>query len=163
MESVEGKVLFLGDNIDTDQIIPGPYLRTLDYYEMASHAFEGLSPEANSGAQEAPIVIAGENFGCGSSREQAAIAIKYSGIKVVLAKYFARIFYRNAINLGIAVIEYDGPAPTGTSLETLATVDIENNLLLIDGREIALKPLPGFAKDIIESDGIIQWYKKKNE
>jgi len=160
---IEGPVLFLGDNIDTDQIIPGPYLRTLDFCEMASHAFEGVSEEVNKAAQQARIVIARENFGCGSSREQAAIAVKYSGIQVVLAKYFARIFYRNAINLGIVVLEYDGDIPEGVSLETKALVDMEKNTLLLNDSEFKLKPLPGFAKDIIQQGGIIEWFKKTHK
>lgn len=156
---IEGPVLFLGDNIDTDQMIPGPYLRTLDYNEMASHVFEGVSEEVNKAAREASIVIARENFGCGSSREQAAIAVKYSGIRVVLAKYFARIFYRNAINLGIVVLEYEGDIPVGESLNTIGKVDIENTTLFLNDSEYKLKPLPDFAKDIIERGGIIEWFK----
>lgn len=161
MKDIEGMILFLGDNVDTDAIIPGPYLRTLDYCEMASHVFEGISPDVSKYARDCSIVVAGDNFGCGSSREQAAIAIKFSGIQCVLARSFARIFYRNAINLGLTVMEYDGyfEPPEG---DIFGKVDPEEMFLEIENTRIGLEPIPMFAKDIIEQGGIVDWFRNKH-
>ena len=156
----KGKVWKYGDNVNTDVIFPGKYTYTVnDPKEMAQHALEDLDPGFIKGVAPGDIVVGGLNFGCGSSREQAAIAVKYSGIQVVLAKYFARIFYRNAINLGIIVLEYERDIPDTGSLTTTAKLDLEKNQLLINDRQVPVKPLPGFAKDIIERGGIIEWFK----
>ena len=95
------KVYCYGDNVDTDRIIPGKYTKTLDKAELVAHVFEDLDPNFRSTVKPGDFVVAGENFGCGSSREQAAIAIKEAGVQLVVAKSFARIFFRNAINIGL--------------------------------------------------------------
>ena len=102
-----GKVhLYEIDNIDTDRIIPGKYTKTLDTGSLAEHCLEDLDPDFSQKVQQGDILVAGENFGCGSSREQAPIALKVSGIAAVIARSFARLFYRNAINIGLPILEY---------------------------------------------------------
>jgi 3-isopropylmalate dehydratase small subunit len=163
MRNIEGMVLFVGDNIDTDAIIPGRYLRTLNYNEMAQHVFEGISLEVNQLAKSSCIVIARENFGCGSSREQAALAIKFSGIQCVLARSYARIFYRNAINIGLLVMEYEEDFELEDYTDVCASVDLEKMTLTIDELEVKLKPLPAHAQEIIDYGGLLNYYKKKKQ
>jgi len=106
---ISGKAIKYGDNVNTDVIIPAKYLvLTLDPTELAKHAMEGLDPMFFKKAQGGAIIVAGKNFGCGSSREEAPLALKHAGVKCVLAESFARIFYRNAINLGVPVLECPG-------------------------------------------------------
>ena len=106
MSEIKGKVWNFGDNIDTDVIIPGRYLRTFDEKELAVHVLEGERADFTKGVQKGDIMLAGDNFGCGSSRVQAAVAIKAAGVDVIIAKSFARIFYRNAINIAHCIICY---------------------------------------------------------
>jgi len=105
---ISGKVVKFADNINTDVIFPGKYMVLTDPTDIAKHAMEGLDPDFTKKAREGVVVVAGKNFGCGSSREHAPIALKYSGVKCVLAESFARIFYRNAINIGLPVLECIG-------------------------------------------------------
>lgn len=102
---IKGKTHVYGDNIDTDRIIPGKHTKTLDLSSLAEHVLEDLDPEFHRNVKPGDILVAGENFGSGSSREQAALAIKASGVSVVIARSFARIFYRNAINIGLPIAE----------------------------------------------------------
>ena len=104
--NVQGKVHKYGDNVDTDVIIPARYLNTADHKELASHCMEDIDKTFAKEVQKSDIIVAGENFGCGSSREHAPIAIKASGVSLVIAKSFARIFYRNAINIGLPILEH---------------------------------------------------------
>ena len=113
MSEIKGKVWNFGDNIDTDVIIPGRYLRTFDENELAVHVLEGERADFTKGVQKGDIILAGDNFGCGSSRVQAAVAIKAAGVDVIIAKSFARIFYRNAINIGLPVVTADIEADDG--------------------------------------------------
>ena len=106
--TIKGKAIKFGDNVDTDVILPGPYLVHTDPNELAKHAMEGLDPKFPKKAANGVIVVGGKNFGCGSSREQAPIALKYAGVKCVLAESFARIFYRNAITIGLPVLVCSG-------------------------------------------------------
>ena len=101
---IKGNVHLFGDDVDTDAIIPGPYLKTTDPCELASHCMAGIDENFPKKVKEGDIIVAGENFGCGSSREQAPISIKYTGIRAVVAESFARIFYRNCINIGLIPI-----------------------------------------------------------
>ncbi|MCS3900986.1 methanogen homoaconitase small subunit [Methanococcus voltae] len=105
---ITGKAHIFGDDVDTDAIIPGPYLRTTDLYELALHCMAGIDEDFPNKTANGDVILAGENFGCGSSREQAPVAIKYCGIQAIIAESFARIFYRNCINLGIIPIECKG-------------------------------------------------------
>ena len=105
---VSGKVIKFGDNVDTDVILPGKYLVLMDPKDLAEHAMAGLDQTFPEKAQRGVIVVGGKNFGCGSSREQAPLALKYAGVQCVVAEFFARIFFRNAINIGLPVIECKG-------------------------------------------------------
>lgn len=157
------KVHKLGDNINTDYIISGRYKFSLtEPQELAKHIFEDLNPELAKKIKEGDCIVAGENFGCGSSREQAPLALKARGIKFIIAKSFARIFYRNAINLGILPIEADSDViADGDEVE----LDFENSLIKIinKDKEIPFRPLPPFLKKIVDAGGIVQYIKKKGE
>src|SRR5512136_1123042 len=114
---IKGRAWIFGDDVDTDVIIPGKYLRTKDLTLLASHVMEGLDPNFSSQVKKGDLIVAGRNFGCGSSREQAPLALKEAGISAVVAKSFARIFYRNAINIGLPLIEADVPCREGDTVE----------------------------------------------
>ncbi|UXD21576.1 3-isopropylmalate dehydratase small subunit [Ignicoccus pacificus DSM 13166] len=159
---IKGRVVAkLGDNIDTDMIIPFRYkAKTTDYYELAKHVFEDLDPELSKKIKPGDIVVAGKNFGMGSSREQAPIAIKYSGVSAVIAKSFARIFFRNAINIGLPVIEAPeavDKTDEGDELE----IDLEKGVIrnLTKGWEVKFKPYPKMLMEIMKEGGIYNYYK----
>ncbi|MCD7781365.1 MAG: 3-isopropylmalate dehydratase small subunit [Methanosphaera sp.] len=156
MDKFEGKVWTFRDCIDTDVIIAGRYLRTFDFKELASHVMEAEDPEFASNVGEGDIIVAGWNFGCGSSREQAPVAIKTAGVSLVIAKSFARIFYRNAINIGLPVITADIDANEGDIL----TVDVDEGLIInkTTDTKYEFKPFDDEMIDILENDGIINQY-----
>lgn len=152
-----GNVIKYGDNVDTDVIIPARYLNTSDHAELASHCMEDIDKTFVSRVQKDDIMVAGQNFGCGSSREHAPIAIKASGISVVIAKSFARIFYRNAINIGLAIVECPEAAEAiadGNKVEA----DLDNGVIrdLTSGKEYKTEPFPEFVQKIIENGGLIK-------
>ena len=151
--AITGQVIRYGDNVDTDVIIPARYLNTTDHQELAAHCMEDLDPTFVSRVKPGDIIVAGENFGCGSSREHAPVAIKASGIACVVAKSFARIFYRNAINIGLSIVECDADADDGDRL----TVDFEQgrieNLTKGIGREFSA--FPPFLQTLLESGGLL--------
>lgn len=153
----EGKVIKYGDNVDTDVIIPARYLNTSDHAELASHCMEDLDKTFVSRVQTGDIMVAGQNFGCGSSREHAPIAIKASGISLVIAKSFARIFYRNAINIGLAIVECP-EAVDGISEGDRVEADLDNGIIrnLTTGKEFSTAPFPEFIQNIIENGGLIE-------
>ena len=150
----EGTVIKYGDNVDTDVIIPARYLNTIDKKELASHCMEDLDTTFT-------IMVAGENFGCGSSREHAPLAIKESGIALVIAKSFARIFYRNSINIGLAIVEC--PAAAEAIEEGhIVEADLDNGILLdkTTGVSFEAAPFPPFIQTIIANGGLIESIKK---
>ena len=152
-----GDVIKYGSNVDTDVIIPARYLNTSDHAELASHCMEDLDTTFVSRVKQGDIIVAGENFGCGSSREHAPIAIKASGISLVIAKSFARIFYRNAINIGLAIVECPAAAEEineGDKVEA----DLDNGIIrdLTTGKEYKTAPFPEFVQKIIENGGLMQ-------
>jgi 3-isopropylmalate/(R)-2-methylmalate dehydratase small subunit len=152
----EGTVIKYGDNVDTDVIIPARYLNTIDKKELASHCMEDLDTTFTSRVKAGDIMVAGENFGCGSSREHAPIAIKESGISLVIAKSFARIFYRNAINIGLAIVEC--PAAAAAIEEGhIVEADLDGGVLLdrTTGESFQTAPFPPFIQTIIENGGLI--------
>ncbi len=153
----EGKVIKYGDNVDTDVIIPARYLNTSDHAELASHCMEDLDKTFVSRVQTGDIMVAEQNFGCGSSREHAPIAIKASGISLVIAKSFARIFYRNAINIGLAIVECP-EAVDGISEGDRVEADLDNGIIrnLTTGKEFSTAPFPEFIQNIIENGGLIE-------
>ncbi len=152
-----GNVIKYGDNVDTDVIIPARYLNTSDHAELASHCMEDLDKTFVSRVQSGDIITAGQNFGCGSSREHAPIAIKASGVSLVIAKSFARIFYRNSINIGLAIVECP-EAVDGISEGDKVEADMDNGIIrnLTTGKEYKTAPFPEFIQKIIENGGLIQ-------
>ncbi len=157
----EGKVIKYGDNVDTDVIIPARYLNTIDKKELASHCMEDIDKEFVNKVEAGDIMVAGANFGCGSSREHAPIAIKESGISLVIAKSFARIFYRNAINIGLAIVECPEAAEAiadGHKVEA----DLDNGVItdLTTGEKFETKPFPEFIQKIISAGGLIESIRK---
>lgn len=153
----EGKVIKYGDNVDTDVIIPARYLNTSDHAELASHCMEDLDKTFVTRVQPGDIMVAEQNFGCGSSREHAPIAIKASGISLVIAKSFARIFYRNSINIGLAIVECP-EAVDGISEGDKVEADLDNGIIrnLTTGKEFSTAPFPEFIQKIIENGGLIE-------
>jgi len=152
-----GNVIKYGDNVDTDVIIPARYLNTSDPKELAAHCMEDIDKTFVSRVQQGDIITAGQNFGCGSSREHAPIAIKASGVKLVIAKSFARIFYRNAINIGLAIVECP-EAAEGISEGDRVEADLDNGIIrnLTTGKEYKTEPFPEFVQKIIENGGLMQ-------
>lgn len=156
---LEGKAHVYGDNIDTDRIIPGKYTKTLDFSSLADHVLEDLDPNFRSKVKAGDILVAGANFGCGSSREQAPIALKSAGISVVVAEYFARIFYRNAINIGLPVIEIGHH-----QIKDAATLKIDFNKGIVqnedDGKNYTAAQMPRVMIDILNEGGLVNYLKK---
>ena len=152
-----GKAIQYGDNVDTDVIIPARYLNTIDVKELASHCMEDLDKEFKNKVQDGDIMVAGYNFGCGSSREHAPIAIKASGISLVIARSFARIFYRNAINIGLAIVECP-EAVDGISDGDKIEADLDNGVIYnrTTGQSFQTQPFPEFIQKIIENGGLIK-------
>ena len=138
-----GKVIKYGDNVDTDVIIPARYLNTIDKKELASHCMEDIDKDFKNKVKAGDIMVAGNNFGCGSSREHAPIAIKESGISLVIAKSFARIFYRNSINIGLAIVECPEAADAGENGDTVEA-DLDNGIIydVTNGKQFKVQPFP---------------------
>ena len=157
---LEGKVWRYGDNIDTDVIIPARYLNTSDPQELAKHCMEDIDKSFVSGVKSGDIMVADNNFGCGSSREHAPVAIKASGITCVIAATFARIFYRNAINIGLPLLEV-GDAVKKIKAGDVLSVDLESGEIVntTTGETIKATPLPGFIQDIARAGGLINYVK----
>jgi len=154
--TVKGRIWRFGDDINTDLIIPGRYLDNYDPAHLAAHAMEGASKEFASKVVKGDIIVAGRNFGCGSSREQAVIALKHAGISAVVAKSFARIFYRNAINLGLPVIESEDAHETISDGAIAVLNQASSKLVLEDGTGAAhLKEIPAHARAILDQGGLI--------
>ena len=153
----KGTVLKYGDNVDTDVIIPARYLNTSDKKELASHCMEDIDKEFVNKVEKGDIMIAGNNFGCGSSREHAPIAIKESGISLVIANSFARIFYRNSINIGLAIIECP-EAVESISEGDKVEADLDNGIIYnrTTGKSFETKPFPEFIQKIIANGGLVE-------
>lgn len=162
MAVLEGKVWRYGDNIDTDVIIPARYLNTFDPKELAKHCMVDIDPTFAENVKAGDIMVSGKNFGCGSSREHAPVAIKASGVPVVIASSFARIFYRNGINVGLPLLEIGDDVEKIHAGDTLridiSTGKIEN---LTTGDTFQAPPLPGFIQDIAKAGGLINYVKGK--
>ncbi|HZS73132.1 MAG TPA: 3-isopropylmalate dehydratase small subunit [Candidatus Nitrosotalea sp.] len=158
---MKGSVIkYARDNIDTDVILPGPYLKIHDYAELATHAMEGLDKDFHKRVKPGDFIVAGKNFGCGSSREHAPIALSYSGIKAVLALSFARIFYRNAVDGAFLLpIEIDENAYKDISDSDSLEVDISKNEIknLTKNKTYTIKPFPELIGKIIEAGGLFNY------
>lgn len=161
MAVLEGKVWRYGDNIDTDVIIPARYLNTFDPKELAKHCMVDIDKDFAQKVKAGDIMVGGKNFGCGSSREHAPVAIKACGVPVIIAASFARIFYRNGINVGLPLMEI------GDSVERIhagdkLSVDLSSGKIrdLTTGETFQAPPLPGFIQDIAKAGGLIQYVKE---
>ena len=151
-----------GDNVDTDVIIPARYLTTSDPEELGKHALEDLDPSFAGDVETGDIVFAGANFGCGSSREHAPMALAGAGVSAVVAESFARIFYRNAINTGLAIIEAPG-ATAATDPGDEVSVDLETSVVrnLTKGTQFQGEPLPDFVREIARLGGLVPWVRAR--
>lgn len=158
---VEGKVFKYGDNVDTDVIIPARYLNTQDHKELATHCMEDIDVNFAKEVKSGDIIVGGNNFGCGSSREHAPIAIKASGVSIVIAKSFARIFYRNSINIGLAIVECDWADKINN--DDIVSVDMDRGIVFnkTQGWQTEVVPFPEFIKNIIKNNGYINSVKKQ--
>jgi len=156
MPIIKGKLWKFRASIDTDVIIPGRYLRTFSLDDLASHVMEGEDPEFAKRVKKGDIIVAGWNFGCGSSREQAPVALKHAGIAAIVAKSFARIFYRNAINIGLPVIVADIEAKKGDEL----SIDLAEGVIknLSTDQTFSIQPFDQFMLEILQDGGLVKHY-----
>jgi 3-isopropylmalate/(R)-2-methylmalate dehydratase small subunit len=157
---IKGNVFIYGDNVDTDVIIPARYLNSSDPNELKKYCMEDIDSEFASKVKQGDIMVGGRNFGCGSSREHAPISIKASGIEVIIAKSFARIFYRNAINIGLPIVECPEAVENITEGD-IVSVDIKAGILKIENKNLEYK-IPAFPEaiqKIIEKGGLLKSIK----
>ncbi len=159
---VHAKVFKYGNDVNTDEIIPARYLNTSDPDELALHCMEDIDKEFIKKMKKGDIIVAGKNFGCGSSREHAPIAIKAAGVSCVIAESFARIFYRNSINIGLPIFESPQAAQEINDGDEIEVDPNEGWIINITrDKKYTIKPLPPFIQEIIQSDGLMPWVKKK--
>ncbi|MBZ0156524.1 MAG: 3-isopropylmalate dehydratase small subunit [Alphaproteobacteria bacterium] len=159
---LKGKVWRFGDDIDTDAIIPARYLNTSDPAELARHVMEDADKDFPGKVKPGDLIVAGKNFGCGSSREHAPIAIKAAGMQAVIAKSFARIFYRNAFNIGLPIFESPEASERIREGDTVE-IDADNGVIrnITTGESYTAKPIPPFMQELIAAGGLIEWTKNK--
>lgn len=159
----KGRVFRYNNNVDTDVIIPARYLNTSDPKELAAHCMEDIDPDFVKNVKPGDIIVADRNFGCGSSREHAPIAIKASGVSCVIASTFARIFYRNAINIGLPILECE-QAVKGIEAGDEVEVDFDTGIIrnLTKGTTFKARPFPEFMKRIMAADGLVNYIRTKN-
>jgi methanogen homoaconitase small subunit len=158
ISKIVGKVWKFDDSVDTDVIIPGRYLRTFNLDDLSAHVMEGIDPNFALEVGKGDIIVAGWNFGCGSSREQAAIALKHAGISAIVAKSFARIFYRNSINIGLPVIIANVEAVK----DEILSINLESGLIknLNTGKTFKIKPFKKFMLEILNDGGLVEHFLK---
>jgi 3-isopropylmalate/(R)-2-methylmalate dehydratase small subunit len=159
---LKGKTWRFGNNIDTDAIIPARYLNTSDPEELAKHVMEDADPDFPNKMQKGDMIIAEANFGCGSSREHAPIALKTAGIQAVIANSFARIFYRNSFNIGLPIFESDEAVNKISEGDEIG-VDADQGVIktITKGEEYTAKPIPPFMQELIAAGGLVEWTKKR--
>ena len=159
--SIKGSAHVYGDDINTDVIIPGKYTKTLNMQDLAVHCLEDLDPDFVKKVQKGDILVAGRNFGCGSSREQAPLALQTAGVSAVLASSFARVFFRNAINLGLPLIICDTSSiKTGDQI----SIDLElGEVLVNDADKITFSPLPSIMQEILIEGGLVKYLRKNGD
>ncbi len=162
MEKISGTAIKFGNNIDTDVILPGKYLVLVDPHELAQHALESLDGAFPEKAKKGVILVGGTNFGCGSSREQAPLALKYAGVRCVIAETFARIFFRNAINIGLPVIELKSITQSVETGDQLL-VDLENGKVenVTKKKILRFDLLPQFILEILSEEGLIESLRRR--
>lgn len=156
---LEGRVWIFGDNIDTDAIIAARYLSTVEPQELARHLMEDIRPDFPDMVKKGDIIVAGNNFGCGSSREHAPLAIKGAGVSCVIARSFARIFYRNSINIGLPILECPDDLTGLVDGKDLLQIDLEQGLIThaTSGRKFKAAPFPPFMQDLINRGGLVEY------
>ncbi|MCE8422663.1 MAG: 3-isopropylmalate dehydratase small subunit [Candidatus Methanoperedens sp.] len=157
INKITGRIWKFGNNIDTDVIIPGKYLRTTDMSVFASHVMEGIDPQFYRKVKKGDIIVAGENFGSGSSREQAPLALKHAGVACIVAGSFARIFFRNAINIGLPIIEAKIECEEGDTIE----IDLEKGIVKNKEKIFSGTRLPDFLREMLADGGLIEHRKKQ--
>jgi 3-isopropylmalate/(R)-2-methylmalate dehydratase small subunit len=159
---IKGRVWKFGNDIDTDVIIPARYLNTSDPVELAKHVMEGIDRGFAHKVKKGDIIVAGKNFGCGSSREHAPIALKAAGIQAVIARSFARIFYRNAFNIGLPIFEF---FDASEKIQEADVIEIDADKGIIKNvtrqEEYEAKPIPEFMQGLISAGGLVEWTKKR--
>ena len=158
---ITGSVWKFGDDVDTDLIIPARYLNTSDPQELAQHCMEDADPEFSRKVQASDIIVAGKYFGCGSSREHAPIAIKAAGVSCVIAKNFARIFYRNAFNTGLLILECEQTDEFNTGDRLTVNFDTGTITHLASGNAYTTKPIPPFMQELVKSGGLMPYIAGK--
>ena len=158
-EKIGGKLIKFGDNVNTDVIIPGRYLISIDPQELAKHAFEPLGPETQKRLWASQVVVGGKNFGCGSAREQAASCLIGAGIKAVLAKSFSRVFFRNCINTGLPAIDCPEAAEAATDGSEVS-IDLARGVVSVGGKSFSFAPYPDSLKQILDAGGLIPYLAK---
>ncbi len=163
MQTIEGKVWNFGKDIDTDLIIAARYLNTSVPEELAKHVMEDADPQFVEKMQAGDIIVAGENFGCGSSREHAPIALKAAGVAAVIAPTFARIFYRNAFNMGLPIFELDESAEIKEGERIQINMDAGTITNLTTNKEYKFTPIPPFMQELIAAGGLMNFAKKEVE
>jgi 3-isopropylmalate/(R)-2-methylmalate dehydratase small subunit len=159
MEKIGGKVIKFGDNVNTDVIIPGRYLVSIDPQELAKHAFEPLGPEVQKRLWSSQVVVAGRNMGSGSAREQAASCLVGSGIKAALAKSFSRVFFRNCINTGLPAVECPEAAEAAEDGGDL-WIDLARGIVEVEGRSFHFAPYAESLRQILDAGGLIPYLAK---
>jgi len=161
---LRGRAWRFGDDVNTDLIMPGKYLELVDPEEMAPHAMEGLDPGFAEKIEDGDIVVAGANFGCGSSREQAPLALKHAGVGGVVAESFARIFYRNAINVGLPALECPGVSEAVREGDTLE-IDMTTGVISNEdtGARLGIDPMPDFMVEVLREGGLVPYMRKHIE
>ena len=157
MSQLSGKVWHFGDNIDTDLIIAARYLNTSDPKELAKHVMEDIDPQFVNKVKAGDIIVAGENFGCGSSREHAPIALKAAGVSAVVAKSFARIFYRNAFNMGLPIFELDESNEIKEG--DIISISMESGEIKNSAKTYKFTPIPPFMQELLSCGGLINYAK----
>ncbi len=157
----EGKVWKFGDDVDTDLIIPARYLNTSDPASLAKHCMEDADPLFAGNVSQGDIIVAGKNFGCGSSREHAPIAIKAAGVACVIAKSFARIFYRNAFNMGLAILECEETDRLNTGDRLSVDFDAGEIVSEHTHEKFTTKPIPRFMQELVQSGGLMEHIRKQ--
>lgn len=163
MNKMKGKVWKFGNDIDTDIILPGRYLIYTDEERLSEHCMEGLDEDFNEKFNKGDFIVAGNNFGCGSSREHAPISLKGLGVSAVIAESFARIFYRNSTNVGVPLLEAPGITDLVEEGEEIE-VDMEKGTITSqNGESITFKKLPPFMLEILEKGGLIEYLKQKKQ
>lgn len=161
MNTLEGKVWTFGNNIDTDLIIAARYLNTSDPKELAKYVMEDADPSFKDRVKKGDIIVAGENFGCGSSREHAPIALKAAGISAVVAKSFARIFYRNAFNMGLPIFELAETVEIDEGDTVRIDMDAGEVINVSQAKTYKFAPIPAFMQELVDAGGLIEFAKKE--